>query len=64
MKECSEEEADSKLKKIIKKEINKLSRDFAPYKRVKHFNLRYEEFPKTTTKKIKRYLFNSLAIDD
>ncbi|HID16225.1 MAG TPA: long-chain fatty acid--CoA ligase, partial [Candidatus Atribacteria bacterium] len=48
---------DDKIKEIIKKEIQELSRELADYKRVKDFELRKEEFPKTSTKKIKRFLF-------
>jgi len=47
---------------IISKEIERLSKDLAPYKRIKRFALRYEEFPKTTTRKIKRHLFEGVFI--
>jgi len=52
-----EDEVDREIKSIIKKDINKVSEHMAAYKRIKHFEIIYEEFPKTTTKKIKRYLF-------
>ncbi len=42
---------------VIKKEIDRYGASLAEYKRVKRFTLRDEEFPKTTTNKIKRYLF-------
>ncbi len=48
---------DEKIREIIKKEIQELSRELADYKRVKDFELRKEEFPKTSTRKIKRFLF-------
>ncbi len=48
---------DDKIREIIKKEIQELSRELADYKRVKDFELRKEEFPKTSTRKIKRFLF-------
>ncbi len=58
---------DEKCEKIlydkIKKEINRICDGLASYKRIKHFKIRYEEFPKTTTKKIKRYLFNNITIE-
>lgn len=63
MKGLSEEEAKTKLREKIGKEIKQISKHLAPYKRIKHFIIRYEEFPKTTTKKIKRYLFNNITID-
>lgn len=51
---------------LIKKEIAKYSANLADYKKPKRFTLREEEFPKTTTRKIKRYLFEkpSLEIDE
>jgi len=52
-----EDEVEREIKSIIKKDINKVSEHMAAYKRIKHFERIYEEFPKTTTKKIKRYLF-------
>lgn len=63
MRELSEDEAKNKLRKKIGREIKIISNSLASYKRIKHFTLRYEEFPKTTTKKIKRYLFNNITID-
>jgi long-chain acyl-CoA synthetase len=40
---------------LIRKEVLKYGKDLADYKRVKKFSLREDEFPKTTTRKIKRY---------
>lgn len=45
------------IEAIIRQEINKYCARLAPYKRVKTFTLRDEEFAKTTTRKIKRYLY-------
>ncbi|MDD3803749.1 MAG: AMP-binding protein [bacterium] len=56
-KNMSEAETEKELRQVIKEVINSVSDEVADYKRIKHFELRYEEFPKTTTKKIKRYLF-------
>lgn len=64
LKNMSDSESEEKLDIIIRKEINRISAALAPYKRVKHFKVRYEEFPKTTTKKIKRYLFSNIVIDE
>jgi len=36
-----------------------VNREVARYKRIKKFSLRREEFEKTTTKKIKRYLYTA-----
>ncbi|MCD6188028.1 MAG: AMP-binding protein [Desulfuromusa sp.] len=41
---------------LIRKEILTCGRDLADYKRVKKFTLREDDFPKTTTRKIKRYV--------
>ena len=48
---------EEKIYEIIENEIKRLSKDLAPYKRPRRFTIREEEFPKTTTRKIKRYLF-------
>ena len=41
---------------LIRKEVLTWSKELADYKRVKKFTLREDEFPKTTTRKIKRYI--------
>ena len=41
---------------IIRKEILERGKNLADYKRVKRFTLREDEFPKTTTRKIKRFV--------
>ncbi len=48
---------------ILKKEIEKYGASLSEYKRVKRFTIRDEEFPKTTTNKIKRYLFEQQNFD-
>ncbi|MCU0606158.1 MAG: AMP-binding protein [Candidatus Edwardsbacteria bacterium] len=48
---------EAQIERIIKAEVRHQCAHLAEYKRVKHFSLREEEFPKTTTRKIKRYLF-------
>lgn len=59
---------EAKIQEIIGKEVKRIARDMANYKRIKKFTLRFEEFEKTTTKKIKRYLYTgssqSVARDD
>lgn len=49
------------IQEIIRKEINQRCQNLAPYKRVSKFTLRQEEFAKTTTRKIKRYLYTAAA---
>lgn len=46
------------LRKLIKSEIDEINENMPLYKRVKRFELRDEEFEKTTTKKIKRFTAN------
>ncbi len=48
---------EAAIEKILRAEIRHQCSHLAEYKRVKHFSVREEEFPKTTTRKIKRYLF-------
>lgn len=43
------------IEELIRKEIVTFGKDLADYKRIKKFTLRDDEFPKTTTRKIKRY---------
>jgi long-chain acyl-CoA synthetase len=40
---------------LIRREVLAAGKNLADYKRVKKFTLRGEEFPKTTTRKIKRF---------
>jgi long-chain acyl-CoA synthetase len=48
---------EERVKSLIKKEIDQCCEGMADYKRVKHFQIRKEEFEKTSTRKIKRFLF-------
>lgn len=47
--------SEEELKRLLKKEIDEINEHMPLYKRVKRFEIREEEFEKTTTKKIKRY---------
>jgi len=51
---------EEKLRLLMKQEIEKCCEGIADYKRVKHFQIRKEEFEKTSTRKIKRFLFNKI----
>lgn len=44
------------LEELIRREVLERSKSLADYKRVKKFSLREDEFPKTTTRKIKRFV--------
>ena len=50
------------VERIIGDEVHKQCIELADYKRVKKFQLRSEEFPKTAIKKIKRYLVAGKAV--
>ncbi len=53
---------DERIWNILKNEITKLNRRLEPHKRISHFAIAREELPKTTTRKIKRYLFRDMDI--
>lgn len=44
------------IEDLIRREVQTYGKELADYKRVKKFTLREDEFPKTTTRKIKRYI--------
>lgn len=46
---------DEEVHDIIRKEVKEVNKNLVLYKYVKDFDIRYEEFEKTTTNKIKRY---------
>ncbi len=47
---------------IIKLEVRKTNQLLEHYKRIRHFAIRFQELPKTTTNKTKRYLFKDLNL--
>jgi long-chain acyl-CoA synthetase len=53
---------DESLWKLIEEEVRRANRSLEPYKRVRRFVIKREEFPKTTTQKIKRHLFSDFSI--
>ena len=52
--------SDQDIHKLIAKEVKTANQALAAFKRVKSFTLTDEEFPKSSTKKIKRHLFKEL----
>jgi long-chain acyl-CoA synthetase len=46
---------EEETEKLIREEVKTAGKNLADYKRVKKFILRQDEFPKTTTRKIKRF---------
>lgn len=47
---------------LLKTEVRDTNLSLEPYKKIRHFALRLEEFPKTTTNKIKRHEFRGLNL--
>jgi long-chain acyl-CoA synthetase len=47
--------SENDVEALIRREVLAAGRNLADYKRVKKFTLREDEFPKTTTRKIKRF---------
>jgi long-chain acyl-CoA synthetase len=53
--------SNAEVESLIRSEISGACEKLAAYKRVKSITIRYEEFPKTTTRKIKRFELESLV---
>ncbi len=47
----------ARVEEILQKEVKERCQNLAAFKRVSRLTIRHEEFEKTTTKKIKRYLY-------
>ena len=47
------------IQELLGQHVDKVNAVLAEYKKVRHFSIREEEFPKTTTNKIRRYLFTA-----
>ncbi len=62
LKQVNQEQGldEEKVKSFFKMEIDQCCEGMADYKRVKHFQIRKEEFVKTSTRKIKRFLFKQI----
>ncbi len=52
----------SDIENIFREEIRKINENLPAYKRITKFEIREEEFPKTTTQKIKRHMFIERSI--
>lgn len=53
---------DERIWDVLKGDISELNRRLEPHKRISHFAVAREELPKTTTRKVKRYLFRDMDI--
>jgi long-chain acyl-CoA synthetase len=47
------------IQELLGQHVDKVNAVLAEYKKIRHFSIREEEFPKTTTNKIRRYLFTA-----
>ena len=54
--EAEEKPTEEEIKNLISTKIKEISSTLPEYKRIYEFQIRNEEFPKTATHKIKRYL--------
>jgi long-chain acyl-CoA synthetase len=55
--------SDRVIQELLGQHMNKVNSLLSQYKRIRNFSVREEEFPKTTTQKIKRYLFEEGGIE-
>jgi long-chain acyl-CoA synthetase len=53
---------DDSIWGLIRLEIKQVNQTLEAYKKVRHFAIKHEEFPKTTTRKIKRHLFRTINL--
>jgi len=51
-----------RIREFLNSEVRNINRSLEAYKKVRDFTIRLEEFPKTTTRKIKRFLFKDHEI--
>lgn len=62
LERMGEEFSPEKVWELIGTEVRGTNRALEHYKKIRHFAIRLEEFPKTTTRKIKRFLFKNLNL--
>ncbi len=63
LERMGKELSDGNIWEFIKHEVRNINETMEGYKRIRHFAIRHEEFPKTTTRKIKRHLFRDTRLD-
>jgi long-chain acyl-CoA synthetase len=56
--------SDRVIQELLGQHVTKVNSVLSEYKRIRNFSVREEEFPKTTTQKIKRYLFEEGGIEN
>ncbi|GJM16753.1 MAG: hypothetical protein DHS20C13_20800 [Thermodesulfobacteriota bacterium] len=55
--------SEDNIWEFIKLEVRNTNRTLESYKKIREFAIRQEEFPKTTTRKIKRFLFKDFELN-
>ncbi|MDF7801541.1 AMP-binding protein [Pontiellaceae bacterium B1224] len=50
--------SDERMEEIVREDVRAVLKDLSDYKRPRKIDVRFEEFEKTTTQKIKRYLYD------
>ncbi len=53
---------DENVWELLRLEVRHVNETLEPYKKIRHFAIKFEEFPKTTTRKIKRHLFRDINL--
>lgn len=54
---------DQRVYDILLNEVRRMNKSVESYKRISKIAIKKEEFPKTTTNKVKRYMFSDLSIE-
>jgi long-subunit acyl-CoA synthetase (AMP-forming) len=54
---------EQEIRTVVEGHIKRINKGLAEYKRIRSLSIREEEFPKTNTQKIKRYLFEEGGIE-
>lgn len=62
LEKMGEEFLPEKVWELVRADVRSMNRGLEHYKKIRHFAIRLEEFPKTTTRKIKRFLFKNLHL--
>ena len=55
---------DHKVWDLINKTVKQINSDTEAYKKISNFAIKTEEFDKTSTRKIKRFLFKDLNLNN
>ncbi len=62
LQDMGKEINDDSIWGLIRLEIKEVNQTLEAHKKIRHFAIKHEEFPKTTTRKIKRHLFRTINL--